>query len=353
MSISPSDARAVPAAYFDGKTARSHQVTLTLSGKELVVQGDTILRREPIGALRVSEPMGAAPRLISFPDGAHCEVRDHAGFADMLRATGHADSWIVRMQRYWSAALAAIAIAAVALTAAYVWGLPAAAEWLAFQLPQKALREVGGGTLQLLDKAVLQRSALTTERQQSLRAAFGRLTVPGTTKSAYGIEFRTGGAISANALALPDGTIVVTDELVKLAGDDEEILAVLAHELGHLDRRHSVRMLIQGSIVAFVVAWYLGDVSGIAAGLPTLVLQARYSREHEREADRFAVAMLKANAISPRRLASMLARMEAARDEAARKKQGKASPSKSAPELDYLSSHPATAERIKELEGIQ
>src|SRR5262245_49130352 len=350
MSISRSEALAVSAAYFDGKTARSHPVTLTLSGEELVVQGDTISRREPISVLRVSEPMGAAPRLIAFPDGAHCEVHDHSGFTDMLRATGHTDSWIVRMQHYWSAALAAIAISGAALTAAYVWGLPAAAEWLAFQLPEKALRELGGSTLQFLDKSLLQPSALTAERQQSLRAAFGRLAVPGSSKTAYRIEFRTGGPIRANALALPDGTIVVTDELVKLAGDDEEILAVLAHELGHLDRRHSMRMLIQGSIVAFVVAWYLGDVSGIAAGLPALVLQARYSREHEREADRFAVAMLKANAIAPRRLASMLARMEAARDDAA-KKQGKASASKSAAGLDYLSSHPATAERIRELEG--
>lgn len=352
MSISPSDARAVAAEYFDGRTARPHRVTLSLSGDQLVVQGDTIARREPIGGLRVSEPMGAAPRLISFPDGAHCEVRDHAGIAGMLRATGHADTWIVRMQRYWSAALASVAIAAVALTAAYVWGLPAVAEWLAYKLPEKALQELGGGSLQFLDRAVLRPSALPPERQQALRAAFGRLAVPGNVKAAYRIEFRKGGAIGPNALALPDGTIVVTDELTNLAGEDEEILAVLAHELGHLNRRHSLRMLIQGSIVAFIVAWYVGDVSNVAAGLPTLVLQARYSREHEREADRFAVAMLKANGVAPRRLGAMLARMEAARD-AATDKDGKSTPRKSTPGLDYLSSHPATAERIKELEGSQ
>jgi hypothetical protein len=33
-------------------------------------------------------------------------VRDHAGIAEILQATGHADSWVVRMQHYWSAALA-------------------------------------------------------------------------------------------------------------------------------------------------------------------------------------------------------------------------------------------------------
>ena len=352
MSISPSDARAVAADYFDGRTARPQRVLLTLSGDELVVRGDTFARREPIGLLRVSEPMGAAPRLISFPDGAHCEVRDHDGIADMLRVTGHVDSWVVRMQRYWSAALASVVIAVVALTAAYIWGLPAVAEWLAYQLPEKALQDLGSGSLQFLDKALLKPSALPPERQQALRAAFGRLAVPGHAKTAYRIEFRKGGPIAANALALPDSTIVLTDELVELAGDDEEIFAVLSHELGHLNRRHSLRMLIQGSIVAFVVAWYIGDVSSVAAGLPTLVLQARYSREHEREADRFAVAMLKANAIAPWRLGTMLARMEAAREAEARKDGKTPSPTRSTG-LDYLSSHPATAERIKELEGTR
>ena len=347
MSTSPSDTRAVTADYFDGRTARPHRVTLSLKGDELVVEGDTLARREPISALRVSEPMGVAPRLISFPDGAHCEVRDHAGLAHMLHVTGHVDSWVVRMQRYWSAALAAAVIAVGALTAAYIWGLPAVAESLAFQLPQNVLQEMGAGSLQLLDKTMLKPSALPPERQQAVHAAFGRLAVPGNARTDYRIEFRKGGPISANALALPDGTIVLTDELVTLAGDDEEILAVVAHELGHLNRRHSVRMLIQGSIVAFIVAWYVGDVSNVAAGVPTLLLQARYSRTLETEADRFAVAMLKTNGISPRRLSSMLARMEAARDTAAQK-EGKRHRQSGA--LDYLSSHPATAERIRDLE---
>lgn len=347
MSTSPSDARSVTADYFDGRTARPHRVTLSLEGAELVVEGDTIARREPISALRVSEPMGTAPRLVSFPDGAHCEVRDNAGLAHMLHVTGHVDGWVVRMQRYWSAALAAVVIAAGALMAAYIWGLPALAETLAFQLPQSALQEMGSGTLQLLDKTMLTPSALPPKRQQAVRAAFDRLVVPGNARADYRIEFRTGGPLSANALALPNGTIVLTDELVALAADDEEILAVLAHELGHLDRRHSVRMLIEGSMVAFIVAWYAGDVSSVAAGLPALLLQARYSRAHETEADRFAVAMLKANGISRRRLGDMLARMEAARDAAAQK-EGKSRRHSGA--LDYLASHPATAERIRQIE---
>jgi Zn-dependent protease with chaperone function len=175
---------------------------------------------------------------------------------------------------------------------------------------------------------------------------------PDATQPRYTLHFRDGGPVGANALALPDGTIVVTDQLLALAAHDEEIFAVLAHELGHINRRHSLRMLIQGSIVAFVVSWYIGDVSSVAAGAPTLLLQARYSRDHEREADNYGADMLKANGISPRRLADMLTKLEAAHlskvEKAAEKE--RSPPAADKPRIsDYLASHPATRERIDAL----
>jgi len=350
MSTSPSDLPPVAANYFDGQTARIHPVMLTLAGDRLRVRGGTVDRDEPLAALRVSEPMGAAPRLISFPGGAHCEVRNHAAFDALLRHGGHSDGWVVQLQQRWRAALAAVIITVAALGAGYHWGLPALSEWIAFKVPEKLLAQLGSGTLQFLDRAVLKPTALPAARQQTLRESFDKLVAPGGAKARHEIVFRDGGGIGANALALPDGAIVITDELVELAGHDEEIIAVLAHELGHLDRRHSLRMLIQGSIVAFVVAWYLGDVSSVAAGFPVLILQARYSRDHEREADRFAAAMLNANGIAPRRLGDMLARLEAAhrtRDgDVARGPQGRR---ERHPVSDYYSSHPATAERIEAL----
>ena len=50
----------------------------------------------------------------------------------------------------------------------------------------------------------------------------------------YQLEFRHGGYIDANAFALPSGIIVMTDELVELAKSDDELISVLAHEIGHV-----------------------------------------------------------------------------------------------------------------------
>jgi Zn-dependent protease with chaperone function len=335
----------VNAIYYDGKSARPQRVTVHLDGDLLVVQGDLVERSAPLSNLKVSEPLGAAPRLITFPDSAHCEVREHDAFAQLLRDGNHQDSLVVRMQARWKWALVAVVLTVATGVAGYRWGLPAAAEWIAQQLPPKVLAGMGESSLKLLDQNILHPSNLTDARQQSLAQAFDKLEQPSKTAPAHTIVFRNGGPIGANAFALPNGAIVVTDQLVSSAESDEEILGVLSHELGHLERRHSLRMLIQGSIVGFVVAWYAGDVSNIAAGLPSALLQARYSRDFEREADAYAMQMMKLNGLSPSVLARMLQRMQA--------NAGKKHPhgSDSDPFSGYLDSHPATQERIRMLES--
>lgn len=329
------------ADYYDGRSARAHRVTLTLEGGRLHVAGDGVSRDDGVAELRVSEPMGLAPRLIKFADGAHCQVMDHAGLAALLAQGGHQDGLVVRLQHRWPWALAAIVFTVGVFFAGYRWGLPAASEWLAYRVPESLLVRLGDGTLNALDQAMFAPSRLPPDRQARLAERFDRLAVSDGAKPAHRLVFRHSPRIGANALALPDGTIVMTDELVKLAGEDGEVVAVLAHELGHLDRRHSLRMLIQSSIVGLVVAWYLGDVSSVAAGLPTLLLEAGYSREHEREADDYAARLLAYNGLSPLLLADMLEKLEAAHREGAAKEDGEG--------LDYFSSHPATRERIDRL----
>jgi Zn-dependent protease with chaperone function len=266
----------------------------------------------------------------------------------MLSATGHVDSWVVQAQGRWRWAAASLLVAALALVAAYHWGLPAAASWIAATLPERVVSQVGTGTLELLDRGLLNASKLPPERQQALARSFGRLLTPDAHPPRYRLQFRDGGRLGPNALSLPDGTIVLTDQLAGLAAGDEEILAVLAHELGHVRHRHGLRLLIEGSIVAFVVSWYVGDYSSLAVAAPTLLLQARYSREHELEADRYAAAMLRANGITPEALASMLGALEAARREDSSSGDRKAAAKR--PHFgDYLASHPATRERIEAL----
>src|SRR5262249_14352222 len=107
----------------------------------------------------------------------------------------------------------------------------------------------------------------------------------------------------------------------------------------HVAARHGIRNLLQSSFVALVLTWYVGDVSTLAAMAPTAMLQAKYSRDFEREADDYAAAALRQNLIPPGRLADVLERLEASRSGRARE----------AAAMSYLSTHPATAERLSRL----
>lgn len=303
-------------------------------------------RREPLSRVGVSERMGDAPRLVSFTDGAFCEVRDHAGLDALLGDTGFREPLVARLQNRWSMAIGAVVLCLAAGAWAYLELLPWAAERAAAHLPANVLDGVSEQTLTALDQHFMAPSTLPEARQQALSRAFERMTPPDDGKVPHRLLFRHSDRLGPNAFALPSGTIVVTDALVALAGSDDEVLAVLCHELGHVQRRHGLRQVLQGSIVGLVVTWYLGDMSTLLTAVPAALLEARYSREHEREADDYAVRMLKFNAMPPALLATMLDRLEDRRRGPPDRDDGTSSgPS------DYLASHPATAERIRNIRG--
>ena len=94
---------------------------------------------------------------------------------------------------------------------------------------------------------MLSPTTLTHERQIKLRADFDTFLKAAGDTTPYQIEFRAMKGQGANAFALPSGTIVISDELVLLAEDDREIVAVLAHECAHVRHRHVLRAVLQNS----------------------------------------------------------------------------------------------------------
>lgn len=325
------------ARYFDGKTAAAHPIDLALSGQTLLLRGDGIALHWPLSEVQISERLGNTPRRLAFPDGSHCEVSDHAALDAMLP---HRRDWLDRMQHSLPWALFSAVLIVVALIASYRYLLPLGAKVLAQRAPESVLQQMGRSTLETLDRFMLQPSTLDEARRQTLTAKFAALRpLPGADMQ-YRIVFRSAPGAGPNAFALPDGTIVLLDELVALTKDDNEILAVLAHERGHIERRHAARLVLQSSAVGLVIGWYMGDVSSLLTAVPAAVLEAGYSRDMEREADEYAARMLQHNKLNPCLLTGMLDKLEAAHheDEAAPR-------SDTQKVMDYFASHPANRER--------
>jgi predicted Zn-dependent protease len=122
---------------------------------------------------------------------------------------------------------------------------------------------------------------------------------------------------------------------VQLADHDEELMAVLAHEIGHVRGRHALRQLIQAAGISVAAVVLIGDVNSVTAlaGAAPALLQARNSREFEREADAFARDWLDRNGIAAERFDALLCRM-------ARERGGDGDPAGV-----FLASHPPTSER--------
>lgn len=153
--------------------------------------------------------------------------------------------------------------------------------------------------------------------------------------SSYRLEFRDGGSIGANALALPSGVVVLTDQLEQLATSDDQLRGVFAHEVGHLVNRHAMRMLVQSSASTLFLVGLLGDasaVSSLATAAPSVLVSAAYSRDFERNADAFAFRWMSAHRVDPQALGELLLRLDA--------QQG-------GDQGGYLASHPALRERLK------
>nr|WP_245844890.1 M48 family metallopeptidase [Noviherbaspirillum humi] len=290
---------------------------------------------QPIRELRVSSKLGGAPRKVTFPDGAFLEIRDDAAFEDLLRSTGHAKMLTERLEQSWHGALIAVVLVLLGLVFGYQVLLPAGAKLIAGMTPISLERRIGKESFRMLDDQLFKASSVPKERQEAILKRFAALLRPHQEGDTPRLHFRSG-PVGPNAFALPSGDIVLTDELVKLAADDDAIVGVLAHELGHLDQRHFMRRLIQTSVVGAGMSLLFGDVSTIVASVPAMLLDLHYSRDAEREADDYALAMMKSNGVPAASLVRLLESIK---------------PKDDGP-VAYLSTHPATSERIARIRQV-
>jgi len=328
------------ARYFDGLSSRPCPVTVEAEEAALRILGENLDRRVALCEVEVSEPLGAAPRLLRLGDGSYLESGEHEAVAAALRAVGHRDGVVSRVQTRWTWALAALVVTLATIAIGYLYGLPVVAEFAARRVPVEVEAAIGQRAIKIVDARMFSASKLPAQRQAELSAAFARIAPPDG--RAYRIEFRAS-RIGPNAVALPGGIMVMTDELVKLAQSDDEVIAVLAHELGHIEQRHFMRRLISGAIVGAVITLLSSEASGLLTALPATLADLAYSRDMEREADAFAIALLKRNGLSPEPLATMLERLEQAHGEKG-SKSDKGSDDIKVPR--YLLTHPHTEERI-------
>lgn len=354
----------IDAIYFDGQSTKRHLVTMIIHKRIIALRGEGVRVSARLSQVKISERLEHAPRLVHFSNGGMLEISDRA-IDKLLRANRYREPKVVHWQQNWPWSLVALVLLVALLISGYQWGLPWAADKVAQHLPSSLEKKLGDEGLRLIDQHHMQPSKLSQAEQTRLRSLFAAMKQPHGDNTAYRIEFRDS-RIGPNAFALPNGVIIMTDQLVELASNDHAVLGILGHELGHVRYRHSTRRLLQTMGVGIMVNFMIGDVSSVLAAVPTFLLDQKYSRDFERESDQYAIDMMKANNLPLSPMADLFAKMgemherhaahpephddaelEERHDE--RKKTGPRSKPEPSKSMDYLSSHPSDEERIARL----
>lgn len=330
---------ALAATWFDGRSSRARPAQLSSpAAGTLRLESEGDLLEFAAAEIELSPRLGRMARTLRLPGEGHLQVEDSPLLDQWISGRNRIEGWADWLERRRSAAIGAGVATVVGVVLFIQVGLPWMANKVAPVVPHAIEVQISQQAMSLIDRMHVQPSKLPLERQQDLQRQFTTMIDGLPRADQFKLGFRSAPKLGPNAFALPDGQIIVTDELVALAKTDEEILAVLAHEAGHHEHRHGMRRALESSAVVVVAGFLFGDLSGtgsLSVSIPVLLLESGFSRTHEREADGFAFALLKRRGRLPAAFATMMDRLSKHHGE-----------SDLGP-ISYLSSHPASAERIE------
>lgn len=212
----------------------------------------------------------------------------------------------------------------------YFVGLPLIADYAAENMPLEYEQKIGNE----MSKSMLN----SMEEIQSKSAYADSFATCYADKFEIPIKIHVVKSEQLNAFALPGGIIFVNSAMLNACKTKEEFAALLGHEIGHVQLRHTTKSIMRsvvGSIVFSIVASDFSSVAAIAAEQANRIKDLSYSRDVERSADEFSAKLMNRTRLD---LNGMVNLFEVFEEE--EKDHGYAIP-------EFLSTHPLTKERVQ------
>lgn len=349
--MSSSQSYRFPARFYDGQSSAQRDVTVLVDDQGfLTIDGMADLRFH-VKSINPQARVGNSVRYIELPGQRLLETTDNVT-VDRLSAQWFGDKHGIA--HLLESNIKVLVFSLVVLLAGgymfVMFGIPALSQQFTHWLPVAVDRQIAREGLQQLDSTVFSPSKLPQQRRDALAAKFAQLAQYENQQGdehSYALLFRSANGLGANAFALPDGNIIVTDQLVKLAESDEELLGILLHEIAHVKYRHSMQNLLRQAGVSAIILLITGDVSTastLVLMLPTVLLQSQYSQEFETESDTYALQRMQELGLDPNLFADTMEKISASHGEVKDADQGL---------FDYFSTHPPTRERIARFRNAQ
>ncbi|WP_147077759.1 M48 family metallopeptidase [Methylobacterium haplocladii] len=336
----PAEAIVATGTLFDGRSARPNPVTIHL-GERLEITGAGIREDWSLFDIRAGETEPPTMRIGVAGSPIRVEFTHQALAAALaarcpdLRVDDEKRGGVLRLV-LWSIA------AGVSVLLAAIYGVPVAAGILAPLVPQPVEMRFGlavdGQIVSLLGDPPL---CAEPAAKSVLDRLVARMTEGAGLPGDPVVSIRRHAV--ANALTLPDARVIVLSDILAKSKTPDEFAGILAHEFGHVAARDPTRAVITAGGVSFLLSLILGDLTGstVIVGVGQAAISAGYSRDAERAADAYGVAMLARAGGDGAALAAVLERIDSDADT-------EASPT------GFLRSHPYTRDRavkIRDLAG--
>lgn len=292
---------AVPARYFDGKTAAGHTVEAIFSADGVTIRGAGADIVWPARRLRVATRDEREIRLSNTREG-------EARLVIAARDAGVIEAVLPELlsgapERRRMTALVIALIAGAAIVAAGVFfGAPAVSGPLAERTPKDLEIQMGENVAGQIN--LFMKPCGGEDEVARLSAAIAAMAETG--EVGFPIRFQIVDSPIPNAFALPGGQVMTTRGLIEATAEDPEaFFAVMAHELGHVRARDSLKAIYRNAGAGVVLDIVTG---GSGAAQQAVIIagqlnQLRHTRKQEAAADEAAYEILLASNLDPAALA--------------------------------------------------
>lgn len=291
----------IPGRYFEWQSSTSVECNMVVADYGAYIETDEGRYKSnhcDTDDLKVDPKVGSIVRKVHFPDGSIFETDAHDALDD-LKPHGFWQRLSRTERAGWHLVPLAI-ITPFAAFALYRLLIPVIISTALFFTPDGVLSVIDKNSMKSIDLLLTDPSELPEERQAKIESLFKSLVEVADAKSdkrdyKYNLMFRSSKLVGPNAFALPGGTIVLTDDLVKQFPEDYVVAAVLAHEIGHVEHEHSLRQIYRALGIAAMVSMMAGDAGPMLEDVlleGSAVLSLSFSRNHELQADNFSFDLL-------------------------------------------------------------
>jgi Zn-dependent protease with chaperone function len=331
----------VSARYFDGESARQTDVVVQIGPQNIIVRDEqaAVLAVWPPDEVRlVGKPVkGRDLRLGRNRGVARIVIADPGHLAELERLCPNLNKLRPGIREVWRpiAIWSTVAIASIAFL---FWvAIPFAAREVAEAIPPDIEAQLGEATADQVVRFFTHGKepgfCSSPEGDIVLRELTQRFAAQA--ELPYPLTVRVVKSPIVNAFTLPGGQILLFSELLNFADGPEAVAGVLAHEIGHAQRRHPMEVFAKNVGAATLIGMLLGDITGgsVIGALVQFSVTAAYTRDAEREADADAVDLLNGAGIDGSGLADFFDRLREEEN------------SELQEFLSMINTHPATDER--------